>query len=48
MSEFHEYAWFTLSGLSSTNVTPMAGTIGMEIPVLLISNSSNGPFDKKL
>lgn len=26
------YAWFTLSGLSSTNVTPMAGTIGMEIP----------------
>lgn len=22
------YAWFTLSGLSSTNVTPMAGTIG--------------------
>lgn len=21
------YAWFTLSGLASTNVTPMAGTI---------------------
>ena len=40
------YAWFTLSGLSSTNVTPMAGTIGIGDTVLLISNSSNGPFDK--
>ena len=40
------YAWFTLSGLSSTNVTPMAGTIGTGDTVLLISNSSNGPFDK--
>ena len=40
------YAWFTLSGLSSTNVTPMAGTIGTGDTVLLISTSRGGPFEK--
>ena len=40
------YAWFTLSGLTSTNITPMAGTIGTGGSVLLISNSQDGPFDK--
>lgn len=40
------YAWFTLSGLSSTNVTPMAGTIGTGDTVLLISASHSGPFEK--
>lgn len=40
------YAWFTLTGLSSTNVTPMAGTIGTGDTVLLISTSQSGPFEK--
>ena len=40
------YAWFSLTGLSSTNVTPMAGTIGTGDTVLLISSSQSGPFEK--
>ena len=40
------YAWFSLTGLSSTNVTPMAGTIGTGDTVLLISSSHSGPFEK--
>ena len=40
------YAWFSLTGINSTNVTPMAGTISQGDTVLLISTSENGPFDK--
>lgn len=40
------YAWFTLSGMASTNVTPTGGTISKGDAVLLISNNSGGPFDK--
>ena len=40
------YAWFTLSGRASTNVTPTGGTISQGDAVLLISNSASGPFDK--
>lgn len=40
------YAWFSLTGLSSTNVTPMAGTISTGDTVLLISSSQSGPFEK--
>lgn len=40
------YAWFTLSGITSTNVTPMGGTVGSGDTVLLISNAQGGPFDK--
>lgn len=40
------YAWFSLSGRASTYVTPMAGTISEGSGSLLISSSSNGPFDK--
>lgn len=40
------YAWFTLTGRSSVNVTPMGGTVSEGDTVLLISNSENGPFDK--
>lgn len=40
------YAWFTITGINSTNVTPMAGTISKGSSVLLISNSESGPFDK--
>ena len=41
------YAWFTLTGRSSVNVTPMGGTVSEGDTVLLIANSENGPFDKK-
>ena len=40
------YAWFTLSGMASTNVTPMGGSISNGDATLLISASSAGPFDK--
>lgn len=40
------YAWFTLSGLASTNVTPMAGTISKGSSALLISSNQTGPFEK--
>lgn len=40
------YAWFTLSGRSSTNVTPMGGTVSKGGTVLLISTNHTGPFDK--
>ena len=40
------YAWFTLTGINSTNVTPMAGTVSKGDTVLLISTSESGPFDK--
>lgn len=40
------YAWFTLSGRASVNVTPMGGSISRGEAVLLISSSANGPFDK--
>lgn len=40
------YAWFTLTGINSTNVTPMAGTVSKGASSLLISNNEAGPFDK--
>ena len=40
------YAWFTLSGRSSTNVTPVGGTVSKGGTVLLISTNHNGSFDK--
>lgn len=40
------YAWFTVTGMPSTNVTPMAGTVSKGDTNLLISNSAGGPFDK--
>lgn len=40
------YAWFSLSGLASTNVTPMAGTISKGSSALLISENQSGPFEK--
>ena len=40
------YAWFTVTGMPSTNVTPMAGTVSEGDTNLLISNSYGGPFDK--
>lgn len=40
------YAWFTLSGLSSTNVTPMAGTIGTGDTVLLFPTAPMAPLTK--
>ena len=40
------YAWFTLSGMASTNVTPMGGSISNGDASLLISTSRLGPFDK--
>ena len=40
------YAWFTFSGRTSTNVTPMGGSISRGDTVLLISNASGGPFEK--
>ena len=40
------YAWFTLSGRASTNVTPMGGSVSKGDTSLLISRSRSGPFDK--
>ena len=40
------YAWFTFTGITSTNVTPMGGTVGSGDTVLLIANAEGGPFDK--
>ena len=40
------YAWFSLTGINSTNVTPMAGTISQGDTVLMISTNETGPFDK--
>ena len=40
------YAWFTLSGMVSTNVTPMGGSISNGDASLLISASRLGLFDK--
>ena len=40
------YAWFTLSGMASTNVTPMGGSISNGDATLLISASRSGPFEK--
>lgn len=40
------YAWFTFTGITSTNVTPMGGTVGSGDTVLLIANAQSGPFDK--
>ena len=40
------YAWFTVTGMPSTNITPMAGTVSKGDTNLLISNSYGGPFDK--
>lgn len=40
------YAWFTFAGRTSTNVTPMGGSISEGDAALLISNASGGPFDK--
>lgn len=39
------YAWFTLTGQASTNVTPTGGTISKGDTVLLISASADGPFE---
>ena len=39
-------AWFTYTGNSSVNITPVAGTISKGDANLLISNSKGGPFDK--
>lgn len=39
------FAWFSLSG-TSTNVTPMAGTVSNGGASLLISANASGPFDK--
>ena len=40
------YAWFTVTGMPSTNITPMAGTVSKGDTNLLISNNYGGPFDK--
>ena len=40
------YAWFTVTGMPSTNITPMAGTVSEGDTNLLISNNHGGPFDK--
>lgn len=40
------YAWFTLTGQASTNVTPTGGTISKGDTVLRISSSADGPFEK--
>lgn len=40
------YAWFSLTGMHSTNVTPMAGTVSQGDTVLMISTNEGGPFDK--
>ena len=40
------YAWFTLSGRASTNVTPMGGSVSRGETSLLISQSRSGPFDR--
>lgn len=40
------YAWFTVTGMPSTNITPMAGIVSEGDTNLLISNSYGGPFDK--
>ena len=40
------YAWFTVTGMPSTNITPMAGTVREGDTNILISNSYGGPFDK--
>lgn len=40
------YAWFTLSGMASTNVTPMGGTVSSGDTVLYIGIEKTGPFDK--
>ena len=40
------YAWFTLSGRASTNVTPVGGSISKGKAALMISSNANGPFDK--
>lgn len=40
------YAWFTVTGMPSTNITPMAGTVSKGDTNLLISNSYGGSFDK--
>lgn len=40
------FAWFTLTGINHTNITPMAGAVSKGGSTLLISNSEEGPFDK--
>lgn len=40
------YAWFTLSGMASTNVTPIGGTVSSGDTVLYIGTDKTGPFDK--
>ena len=35
------YAWFSLTGMHSTNVTPMAGTVSEGDTVLMISTEKN-------
>lgn len=40
------FAWFNMNGLTSTNVTPIGGTVSEGESVLLISNSAGGNFDK--
>lgn len=40
------YAWFSLTGMHSTNVTPMAGAVSEGDAVLMISAKEDGPFDK--
>ena len=40
------FAWFNLTGMRHTNVTPMAGTVIKGGSTLLISTSESGPFDK--
>lgn len=40
------FAWFNLTGMRHTNVTPMAGTVSKGGSTLLISTSESGPFDK--
>mgnify|MGYP004527845377 FL=1 len=40
------YAWPSLTGMHSTNVTPMAGTVSEGDTVLMISTDKNGPFEK--
>ena len=40
------FAWFNLTGMRHTNVTPMAGIVSKGGSTLLISTSESGPFDK--
>ena len=40
------FAWFTITGEASTNVTPTGGTISSGDTTLLISANADGPFEE--